>query len=209
MRKEIIFVVGSLVGASIGSVTTYFVMKAKYEKIFKEETDSIMEEVNSGYTVDPSTKEKLMKNWEKPNLKSVEEELAETEHPVDSDEDENDEDPDEERSMNLAIALEDEKREVENDPPRIISEEEMGELSPGWDEREWNYYIYDDIMTDDDGNKVEDYKLFIGEALSESGFIDEEETDEVIVLSGEFSTVYRIHKIMIEYEYKNIMSEYT
>lgn len=205
-KKGLYFAAGLGIGAAAGSIVSYFITKRLLWDKCEEEIEMVRqlysnhhEEANEEDKPDLSkVKEALKKNWEKPPLKSsFEEELAEDEHPMDSDEDEEWEDvtEEEQRALEQDIEFEEEKREMEGTYPVIISEGEASELGANWEEREWTYFSEDDTMTDEDDQIVEDFRRFIGNVLDDSGWLSDPDADDVIVKSGEFMSFYRITKL--------------
>lgn len=218
-KKGLYFAAGLSLGAAVGSLVTYLVTRnyiwdkaesemdaireVYLEEIAKEaiKEDKPKKKVSDLINNNPDlsrVKEALKKNWEKPPLKAtLEAELAESEHPTDSDEDEKweDVDPEEAEAFDRAMNYEEEKRQVENDYPVIISDGEKAELGPNWNDRNWTYFTEDDEMVDEDDQIVEDFRRFVGNVLDDSGWLSDMDEDEVIVKSGEFMSVYTISKL--------------
>lgn len=145
-------------------------------------------------------REKLLKNWDKPPLKSTsefEKDLAESEHPLDSDEDESDNAyfEDEVRADNDSADIHGYYEEHKNDPPKILSDEESGDINPGVEVVEWTYFAKDDTMVDGDDQIVPDFRRFVGHLLDDSGWIDDTDADDINILSTEYMNLYKITKL--------------
>lgn len=219
-KKALYFLGGFAVGVSLGSLVTYLVTK----KVLWAECDEEINKMRDEYSgvkqvkeVPKEVKEALLKNWDKPDIMTVrsssfEDELAESEHPKDSDEDEeiNEE---ELKADDTSISIEEERRENEGKPPVIISEEEIGELSPGWEERDLTYYQEDDTMVDENNQIIPDFRMFVGNILDDTGWIDDNEADDIVIKSFEYMSVYRVTKILMafsdtDYAHQQVMGEY-
>lgn len=112
---------------------------------------------------------------------------AESEYPEEEDEDLEDEEPD----------IGDVNREYEKNKhkkPRIISAEEAGELPPGTESRTFFLYTYDNTITDEDDEEIEQPELLLGDCLDKYDFYSNDEL-VMFVMNYELSTCYEISKI--------------
>lgn len=117
---------------------------------------------------------------------SDEELLAESEYPEEDFEDEID-------------ALESISKESDLEP-RIISFEKAGELDATYDDQTLFYYMYNDTLTDDEGNVVDEPDLLLGNALEKYGFSDNDEK-MIFVQNFRLRTLYEVEKIWDSFEY--------
>ena len=127
--------------------------------------------------------------------KKKEERRLETEHPEEDepeDEEENPGEVDDERAFDEH--LRDRKR-----PPRIISAEAIWELGPEWEEQTLLYYMYDEIVTTEDGDIIQNEELLIGDCLYKFGFSENDEM-AIYVQNFAYTTVYEVQKVMARYE---------
>lgn len=213
-KKALYFLGGFAVGGALGSLLTYLVTK----KVLWAECDKEINKMRDEYSgvrqikeVPKEVKEALLKNWDKPDLMTIrnssfEDELAESEHPKDSDEDEL-------KADETSLQIEEERRENEGKAPVIISEEEIGELSPGWEERDLTYYQEDDTMVDENNQIIPDFRMFLGNILDDTGWIENNEADDIVIKSFEYMSVYRVTKVLMafsdtDYAHQQVMSEY-
>lgn len=88
----------------------------------------------------------------------------------------------------------DEHQKNKNQPPKIISEEMYSNL-PAWFDQEVLYlYAYDEVLTDDNMEMIDDPGRLIGDALTEHDFIDNNE-QIMFVINYSLSTCYEIQKL--------------
>lgn len=154
MNKVIPFVIG----AAVGSITTWLVTKNYYKRIADEEIESVVqrfkdrpvmsnglsivephtevesETTTASYTVDKEAYDKLL------------EDNGYSSNPGDP---------------NYAVFMDDEET-----PPFVIAPEDFGET--GYDTKSWKYYR-DFVLTDEEGEIVLDPENIIGDALSHFG----------------------------------------
>lgn len=81
-----------------------------------------------------------------------------------------------------------------NRPPMRIRPEDVGDVDNYYDHVELFYYTYDDILTDEDENVIEDRLRIVGDCLDKYGFNDDDD-DTMFVQNFELSTVYEIAKV--------------
>lgn len=123
-------------------------------------------------------------------LASDEELLAEQEYP-----EEDPEELDEEEQAMFESHLKERGRD-----PRIISFEKMGELDPSYDNQTLFYYMYDETVTDEDGNVIDEPNLLLGNTLGKYGFADNQEKT-IYVQNFQLRTVYEVVKEWKTFEY--------
>ena len=231
MKNALYFLAGLTLGAIAGTIGTRLYLDKKLndeidESLFEEDYEE--EEVINPPTkeVDPEIKEKLLKNWNKPEIGvKTEADFAESEHPVDSDEDDGLMDPDEadefEDATDDDISLMEKSADImddyvrhKNDPPRFVEESEVKSLPSSIETEEWTYFTDDDTMVNDDDDVVEDYRRFIGNILDDSGWLSDNEADDALILSYEYHALYRVSKVfrawadMAESKYGDILDKY-
>lgn len=85
-----------------------------------------------------------------------------------------------------------------NRPPRIISYEEAGNLASNIRAGTLFYYTENDVVTDEDGNVIEDYPRLLGDCLDKYDFSTSDET-LIFVMNYELGVCYEVQKIMDEY----------
>lgn len=85
-----------------------------------------------------------------------------------------------------------------NRPPRIISYEEAGNLAAHIRSDTLFYYTENDVVTDEDGNVIEDYPRLLGDCLDKYDFSTSDET-LIFVMNYELGVCYEVQKIMDEY----------
>lgn len=177
-KTALIFILGSL----FGSVSTWSYVKKKYEKISKEEIDSVKE-----------TFSKLTKKSDNEEFSELSKEAGEKEEssPLKKNSEKQKEDYNEYQDIvNYSGYSEPEKKkEVEPvDGPYVISPDECGE----YDDYEvlcWTYYA-DEYLADEDDELVDDIEGTIGyESLRHFG---EYEDDVLYVRNDDLNTDYEI-----------------
>lgn len=123
---------------------------------------------------------------EKRGIMVTYEDPAESEHPEDDEEEA--EDPDDIGEVNREY----EKNKHKN--PKIISVEEAGNLPPGTENECLFLYTYDDTITDENDEEIEQPELLLGDCLEKYDFYDSDEKI-MFVMNYEMSTCYEISKI--------------
>lgn len=174
-------------GLGVGSAVTYKIVKDKYERLIKEEIESVKDtfsKKDEWETVEPKKLEEigqeLLKGFEEGlrsekdmNLQKYADILAESKY------------------KNYAGKKED----IEVDRPYVIEPGEFGEMD-GYETISLTYYA-DEVVTDDYGEIVEDVDDIIGlESLSHFG---EYEDDSVFVRNDAKRCDYEI--LMVEQNY--------
>lgn len=210
--REMIFgIVGLLLGAGAGVLAT----KKYYQKKSIDEVNTELEKIHEAQygTYENKAEEYKSENNEKPSV----DKLSYTKHMKDEHEKTN------YQAMYRAEKLakdatdraeNDNDSEIDNDdesfeeydraktkdrPPICISAEALGEVPEYYDHVELNYYAYDDILTDENDNVIEDRERFLGNCMKKFGF-DENEEDQLFVQNFELSTVYEIQKFDAAFE---------
>lgn len=182
------------IGAAVGSAATWYFAKKKYERIAKEEIESVKKAFRhktrkqTDSTNDISEQqEKAEMAKEKPNISEYAKQLSrsgytdysKTDIFVDEeDQDDGDPGPDPEPMFGDPSAK-----------PRVISKEEFGE-NDDYDKQEFTYFS-DHIVGDDDDRILEDVENVIGfESLAE--FAKDPDTDVVYVRNDRLKTYYEV-----------------
>lgn len=79
-------------------------------------------------------------------------------------------------------------------PPKIISAETYSELPASIDQNVLYFYIYDEVLCDDNEEEVEEPEVLIGDALTKYDFIDSNERI-IFVMNYAQNTCYEIQKV--------------
>lgn len=168
-----------------------------------EDYNGISEEEAEGMTSDPdSIKEKLTRNYEQTTNyakmykggknKPARGELTEEEKEQLNAESES---PTEDDSMEAQAERATEEHAANMDrPPKLISEDALGEL-PGYIEHKvLFFYKLDDILTDEEDNVIDDPDYLLGDCLDKYNFRESEETI-IFVRNFALDTVYEVQKV--------------
>lgn len=185
IRNEVIYAAVFAVGAAVGSLATWKIVKTKYEKIAQEEIDSVKEvytkkmigeeiDLSLSVGIDPDEDNRTLEEKLK-DLKIVTDEYTSIIQ--------------NQGYASNTVAPES-KKEVEKvviDRPYVISPEEYGEL--GYEEIELTYYA-DEVLADDQNELVEDVDDIVGlDSLKRFG---EFEDDSVHVRNDALHADYEI-----------------
>lgn len=208
MNRGLIFASGALLGSAVGFFIGYKKayrnmqkntgtdlydsenIPGKYLRETSENNEEKTDKESRNREELDSIKEKLTDNWSRTtNYAAAYDLKAEPEARGDDDEGEELENMlgnmDEETMAYLA--------EREGREPKIISETALGELPPGIDHQCLFYWQYDDTLTTEDDEVIEDVERFIGDSLIKYGFSDDDEKI-IFVINYELGTVYEIQK---------------
>lgn len=79
-------------------------------------------------------------------------------------------------------------------PPRIISRDKLGELEERYETETLMFYLYDEVLTTEDEEPIDDPERLLGDSLTKFGF---NENDEMVIYVQNFdlSTVYEVQKV--------------
>ena len=111
---------------------------------------------------------------------------------VDSSKKEHPEDDDEEGEF---VEVPNEDKEIKKyKKPRLIKEEEFGELS-GYDKDTLKYYVEDDILCDEN-NEVLDEEYYLGDAMNKFGFKDNPDESEIFVRNSNLGMDFNVCKVL-------------
>lgn len=178
-KNTLINIIMLATGATIGSVVTWRLLKAKYERITREEIDSVIETFSNRQNATEETEQTEEVVAAEPDFKK---QLAEkpsiTEYAsiIKDQSYGNMEKPTESKGVD------------DVDGPYTISPSEFGEN--GYETVTLYYYESDDILADDDDNPIEDVDGLVGkESLSTFG---EYEDDAVFVRNDKTQIDYEI-----------------
>lgn len=176
MNNGAIFIAFSL-GATIGSVVTWRVLKNKYEQIAQEEIDSVKEvfsrrqaelEAKNGDQESITTARKIE---EKPSIRDYAAKLQEQSY------------------VNYAdIAKSDDEEEETMDKPYVIEPEEFGE-EDGYKVKSLTYYA-DGVLTDERDKVINDVDSLVG--LDSLNHFGEYQDDSVFVRNDGLRTDFEI-----------------
>lgn len=78
--------------------------------------------------------------------------------------------------------------------PKIISSEAYGNLPAHIEQEVLYFYAYDEVLTDDNEEPVEEPERLVGDALTKYGFVDNEERI-IFVMNYSLDTCYEIQKV--------------
>ena len=173
MDKKVIF--SFLIGAAVGSITTWKLLKTKYERIAQEEINSVKDVYSKNYGNDeediediPDEQNPINEIDDKPDLSIYTAKLKEQGYLKDEDEEEGGTD--------------------EMEKPYVISPEEYGERD-GYDLYSYTYYA-DKVLADEYNEPIEDVDGIIGlESLKHFG---EYGDDSVYIRNDELKADYEI-----------------
>ena len=85
--------------------------------------------------------------------------------------------------------------------PKIISREAFDDIlfnDPTWDHQVLNYYVFNNRLTEEDGDEILVPYDVIGDSLVKYGFADNEET-VMFVQNFEYHTIYEVDKLYLFY----------
>ena len=155
------------VGAIIGSAATWTYLKSKYEKQLKEDIDSVKEAFGRLHKEEEKKEEERPYTPTKDDLDTLKKTI--------------------ETNGYKDYSNKKEEEEKEMNEPYVISPDEYDEL--GYNTKSFTYWE-DGVVTDNDGNIVEDYEDHIGDdALNHFG---EYEDDSVFVRNDDEQMDYEI-----------------
>lgn len=209
--KLIAMLAGSAVsGAAVGVVSTMHYFKKKYEAFAQKEIEDMRNcyyKMTTEYTPSEENQEpeksltemddekraeikkKLKKNWsETTNYASYyknknqdeQEELVEDEPPV------------------ITPEEADERKKNATQSPRLVSVDSLEELPEYVEMEAMFYYTYDDTVTDENDQEIEDPGRYLGDCLTKYGFNENEET-VIYVRNFELDKVYEVTKVDASY----------
>lgn len=104
-------------------------------------------------------------------------------------------DEDESNEMTPEEEADEEHKANFNKPPRIISLEEYNSLPAYINTETLYFWHYDEILTDDDENEIDDPGRLIGDALTKYDFIDSDES-VIFVMNYQTDTAYEVQRVM-------------
>lgn len=168
------------VGAAIGSIVTWKLVKTKYERIAKEEIDSVKEVFSKKKDTAPTPvepeKEELEEEPEQPKTYDYTEVLSKYGYRKDKEEED------------------EEKGEQMKEGPYVISPDEFGEN--GYTLESFTYYA-DDVLTDEFDEIIYDLENTVGEDFA--SHFGEYEEDSVFIRNDELETDFEILRDLRNY----------
>ena len=184
MNKLAVFA-SFVIGAAAGSVVTWKLVKDKYAQIAQEEIDSVKEYFKP--SEDSTQNELAKKSINKPNINDYAKFLSETGY---NDYDELTVEDVRERFGYDKNETDDKDDHIFVEKPYVITPDEFGELElEGYETISLVYYA-DHILTDDNGEPVEDVEDIVGyESLTHFG---QYEDDSVFVRNDRLKCDYEI-----------------
>ena len=196
MKEGLIFLTGLAAGFGIG----YVFFKSKYqkeieedieelrqyykEKVEKEDEKKVKEKIADVLKGDESALNSLRGYVDDDKFKEIEHIYAENEHPEDDDSD-----IDEDYRFGEMINSEKTGKGI-----LVINEEHFGDIKK-YDKQTLYYYTYDDTVTDDCENIIDDVKSQIGEALEVHNFKFNDER-AIYVRNNDLDCDYEIIKVV-------------
>ena len=157
------------VGAIVGSAATWLYLKSEYDRQLKEEVDSVKESFGRLYKKEEAPEEEKPYTPTKDDLATLTKTIQTNGY------------------RNYSDSENEEEEEIDMNEPYVISPDEFDELD--YNTESLTYWA-DGVVTDDDGNIMEDYEDHIGkDALDHFG---EYEDDSVFVRNDEEQTDYEI-----------------
>ena len=165
MNNKLICTIAFSFGAAIGSISTWFLLKTKYEKIAQEEIDSVKEMfLERGHRSEANVLDDAMDSESKDKLKNEYNKIA-----------------------SGYSNYSDYKKEIGNKRPYVISPEEFGDCD--YETVSLTYYE-DKVLTDDMDEPIEDVENTVGsDSLNHFG---EYEDDSVFVRNDRLKIDYEI-----------------
>lgn len=83
-------------------------------------------------------------------------------------------------------------------PPRIISQEDYSNLPAHIENTVLTFYAYDEILCDEHDEPIDCPEIFIGDALTKYGFIDNDEA-VIFVMNYAMDTCFEVSKVKMSY----------
>lgn len=222
INKPIIFIGGFIIGAASGILSTMAYYKNKYSMMADQQINEMEEyyqhrdayarpneedvaEVNPvNHNEDRAEgplsaearneiKEKLIRNHE---ITTNYAKIYEEKHPdlfkqasqMTQEEIDANEEPDIVDQVNA------EHQAHKDDPPRIITADEFDALPPNIDTQTLYFYHLDETLVDDEDDVIDDPALLVGNALTDTDFIDSDEPI-MFVLNPRLDTAYEIQRV--------------
>lgn len=207
MKNVLYFVGGLIIGAAAGLFTGKYYFEKKYEDIADKKI-SDMEEYygrtdeyarQSDDISEENDEEVSEERPERPRKSSKKERVDYTQYFNDEDEDEIAESV--QRNEEL------EKIRKSGKPPKIVSYEDSCDLPEEYERETLIFYYYDNTLTDEDDNVIDDPRELLGDALTKYGFSDTEDEDEIYVVNYQLEKVYEIQKMYDNYTLDKIITE--
>lgn len=85
-------------------------------------------------------------------------------------------------------------QKVKNRPPKIISEESLGDIPEYYDSETLFYYAEDDVLATESEEAIDDPERLVGDCLTKYNFKENDE-ERIFVRNWSLDTVYEIQKI--------------
>lgn len=104
----------------------------------------------------------------------------------------------EEEQETLEDRVNEEHEKNKGRKPRIISVEKLGEIDPHYEEETLFFYMYDETITTDEDEEVEEPERLLGECLDQYGFRSNDET-VIFVQNFALSKIYEVQKVMASF----------
>jgi hypothetical protein len=174
MNNTLVCVLAFTSGAAVGAVVSWKLLKTKYEQIAQEEIDSVKEMYStSTETEDTDIYEVESAAEESTNPKEEYKTILESEGYT---------------NYSRVKTEKGESAIMDTERPYVISPDEYGEFE-GYDTETLNYYA-DGVLTDDQGNVIDDVDGLVGEASLKT--FGKYEDDAVHVRNDALKTDYEI-----------------
>lgn len=213
-KTLIALLTGLVVGAGIGVITSKKYFENKYEKALEKKKKEL--ENYYGY-VDEYTKENITEVGKETNNKEesgilpteernrIKQEMKKKRQHVDyhsmyqnNSSDDNENDMEEVEKSEEEEWMEEHLRE-RNLPPKIISEKALGDIPEYYQSETLYLYTYNDVITDDEGNVIDEPHHLLGDCLDRFDFYDSNEK-VIYIQNYEHITIYEVQKIVAAFE---------
>lgn len=216
MNKGLIFIGGSVIGGIIGFCIGYMKAAKDVNNLFDEsysDNKYIPNEYLRGEESDDnedtseerldrenleSIKEKLTDNWSRTTHYAAAYDMQNDKDDVSEEIDVLEDDPE-----GIDTETEEYLRKMKSKAPKIISAEAAGELPPGIDQQCLIYWQYDDTVTTEEKEEILDPERFLGNALTEYGFSDNDEKI-IFVINYDLGTLYEVQKFERAFSVENM-----
>lgn len=219
-RRNIIFGVVLSIGAAVAAGFGIYALVKKHDaNYWADSSDDEFEDLggeeevvinpeSGGETVNASygggssseIKEKLLKNWDKPDLHEYAAGLkgdASSDSEDDfADEELSEEEEYEKRLEEEAFEADKRHRENRNKPPEIISEEDVvnDNFPDEFEVEELILWTLDNIVTNEDGDLIAGPEDLYGDVLEKVGFKLDDNKDDIYVINYGLDTIYHVTK---------------
>lgn len=205
MKNALYFVGGLIIGAAAGLFTGKYYFEKKYEDIADKKISDMEEyygrtDEYARRSDDISEDQEEDVTEERPRRGSKKEKIDYTQY-FNKGQEERVNEEDIIRNEEL------EKIRKSGKPPKIVSYEDSCDLPEEYEHETLIFYYYDNTLTDEDDNIIDDPEELLGNSLTKYGFMDTETEDVIYVVNYQFEKVYEIQKMYENYTLDKIITE--